>query len=160
MSGREPILCRYTCSVELFTSIVFILVGDMYELRDETGLVIHTYPAIASLVVEPSDKAESAVGTDAVESANKQQKVFSFAALSRVFPQTAAPKTTNPLLLAALPSPGSLLTRTRTRRCCPGGWVAHLGGRPPTSACQCCRCSFSTCSAGRCPGTQCWPPCE
>ena len=102
MSGREPILCRYTCSVELFTSIVFILVGDMYELRDETGLVIHTYPAIASLVVEPSDKAESAVGSVAVESANKQQKVFSFAALSRVFPQTAAPKTTNPVLLAVV----------------------------------------------------------
>ena len=87
-------------------SFVSILVGDMYELRDETGLVIHTYPAIASVEVESSDKPVASV---ALEPANKQHKVFNFAALNRVVPQTAAPKTTNPLLLAALPSSGSVL---------------------------------------------------
>ena len=78
-------------------SYTTVQVGSVFELRDEAGTVIHTYPAIISVTTTDSPKNGPP---------SAKRPIFKFsAALKRITP----PRTTNPLLLAVLPPSGSIL---------------------------------------------------
>ena len=74
-------------------SYTTIQVGSVFELRDEAGTLIHTFPATVSITATPNPDTAT-------------RPTLNFAAAIK---RTAPPKTKNPLLLAVLPISGSIL---------------------------------------------------